>query len=96
LAFLIVLYIPVENNRENGMKVVLGRAIFKAACSFLVIFVLLTVLQYVAWCQPGQNIIVYIDYPSAAAERYEIHNSEDLFLPWFLYFWPFNHPDGEI
>ena len=87
-----VLYIPVENNMENGMKVVLGRAIFKAACSFLVIFVLVTVLQYVVWCQPGQNIIVYVDYPSATAERYEIHNSEDLFRPWFLYFWPFNRP----
>jgi len=78
------------------MKQVLKRALLKAIVTFLSTFVLVTVLQYIAWCQPGQNIIVYVDYPSATAERYEIHNSEDLFRPWFLYFWPFNHPDGEI
>ena len=78
------------------MKLVLGRALFKAATSLLVVFVLITVLQYIAWHLSRQNIIIYIDYPNAAAERYEIHNSEDLFRPWFLYFWPFNHPDGEI
>ena len=78
------------------MKVVIGKALLRAATSFLAIFVLVTVLQYITWHQTRQDIIVYIDYPNAAAERYEIHNSEDLFRPWFLYFWPFNHPDGEI
>ena len=74
------------------MKVVIGKALFKATTSFLAIFVLVTVLQYITWHQTRQDIIVYIDYPNAAAERYEIHGNEDSFCPWFLYFWPFDHP----
>ena len=71
------------------MKHVILSALFKTVCSLLIIFVLVTILQYVAWHQTRQDLIVYIDYPNATAERYEIHNNEGTFCPWFLYFWPF-------
>ena len=61
------------------MKLVFGRAIFKAATSLLTIFVLVTVLQYIAWHQPRQDLIIFIDYPNMAADHYEIHSSEDIF-----------------
>ena len=74
------------------MKLVLTRALFRAAVSLLVIFILMTVLQYIAWLQPKRDLILFIDYPNTTAEHYKIHSSGDIFCPWFLYFWPFNHP----
>jgi hypothetical protein len=68
------------------MKHVILSALFKTVCSLLIIFVLVTVLQYVAWHQPRQDLIIHINYPNAAAEHFEIHNSGDSFHPCFFVF----------
>jgi hypothetical protein len=78
------------------MKNVLKRALLKAACCFLAVFILVTVLQYVPLIQPTW-VDEFISPPSSGdyiIDRRAIIHKMGIDVLWFLYFWPFNHPQN--
>jgi len=78
------------------MKNVIKRALFKAAVCFLSVFILVTVLQYVPLIHPAW-VDEFISPPSSGdyvIDRRAIIHERGMDVPWFLYLWPFNHPQN--
>ena len=80
------------------MKIVLKRALFKAAGCFLAVFILVTVLQYVPLIQPTW-VDEFISPPSSGEyviDRRAIIHEMGLDVPWFIYFWPFKSSQNPL
>ena len=79
------------------MKVVLGRAIYKAACSFLLLIVLTIGYEYITWLQydPADYATGCADcnfYKMTKAERRELAVIAGQFHSFSPDLWPFNRP----
>jgi len=78
------------------MKNVIKRALLKAAICILSVFIIMTVLQYVPLIHPTW-VDGMVSIPSSGdhvIDRRAIIHKAGFDVPWFLYLWPFNHPQN--
>jgi len=72
------------------MKLVLGRALFRAACCFLGVVIIIAGIRFMVRFQSSGHIIDILTQPGLGhMDRSAVAHLLGIDRPWYMDFWPF-------
>ena len=71
------------------MKLVLGRALFRAACCFLGVVIIIAGIKFMVRFQSGNMINILTEPGLGQMDRSSAEHLLGIDHPWYMDFWPF-------